>query len=138
MLLVDADTWIFYLDASLPEHARVGSRLPPLLEAEDVLLTTVVQVEVAHYIVRRMGPAGEEALRLFFDYPAEIASLGPEDVGPAVDLLRRFAGEGVGGRDATLLQAARSRGVSLICSSDKALGRAARKLGFDVRDLAGR
>lgn len=138
MLLVDSDTWIFYLDASLPEHGRVGSRLRPLLDATDVLLTTVVQVEVAHYIVRRMGPTGDEALRLFFDYPAEIASLGPEDVGPAVDLLRRFAADGLGGRDATLLHAARSHDVSLICSSDKALGRAARKLGFEVRDLAAR
>lgn len=138
MLLVDSDTWIFYLDASLPEHARVGPRLEAILEEQEVLLTTAIQVEVAHYVVRRMGEAADRALRVFFDYPAEIEALDPEDVAPSVELLRDLAREGIGGRDATLLHAARKRGAEALCTSDRGLARAARRLGIGARDLAGK
>lgn len=138
MILVDSNTWIYYLDQVVPEHARVAPRLRALLEREELLLTTVVQMEVAHYLVRNLRGEAGPALETFFSVPAHLESLEPEDVKASVGLLVEFAHEGIGGREASLLHAAKKNGAALVCTADKPLAKVARKLGMASRDLSAR
>lgn len=138
MILVDSNTWIFYLDRTVPEHARVAPRLESLLETEELLTTTVLQLEVAHYVVRQMGLAARPALKVFFALPAKVDGLEPDDAKEAVRLLQEHASDGIGGRDGAVLHAALKHDVSLLGTSDRALARVARKLGIRTRDLAAR
>lgn len=136
LALVDSNTWIFYLDRTLPEHAKVAPALERVLAEHELLLTTVVQMEVAHYVVRRMGEGASRALDALFEIDAHLEGLDPEDALQAVELLKAHAKDGLGGRDATLLHAARKHRVGLLCTSDRVLARAARRMGVPVKDLA--
>lgn len=136
MILVDSNTWVYYFDEGLPEHAKVAPRLEALLETEDLLMPTLVQIEVAHYVVRRLGAQAGPTLDAFFALPASVHAFAGEDAKAAVRILQESSREGIGGRDAALLQAALANGVSLLVTGDAALAKAARKRDVPTRNLA--
>jgi predicted nucleic acid-binding protein len=138
MLLVDSNSWVYFLDEGLPEHDAVSQVLSSLLEEDELVLTTVIQMEVAHYVVRRAPKTAEGLLEAFFAVPAHLDSLTPEAIHSAVEILKRFSAEGIGGRDATILDAAIRNDVSLLLTSDKKLARAAKRLKIRCRDPAAR
>lgn len=138
MFLVDTNHWLFYLDEDAPEHPRVAPRLDALLDQEDLLQTTVIQLEVAHGAFRRWGAQASAPLGIFLALPARVVPLAPEDLQGSVRLLEAHHAGGLGGRDASILHAAQRNGATLLCTGDKGLARAARKLGLDVRDLTAR
>lgn len=74
MLVVDSNLWIYYADATLPEHTTVKGFLNPILEGEEpVAVNTVIQMEVAHYLIRRLGSvAGERKARAFLGLDVEV------------------------------------------------------------------
>lgn len=136
MILIDSNTWVFYFDETLPEHSRVAPRLERLLEGEEILMTSVIQIEVAHYVVRRLGERASPVLATLLALPATLEGLSGEDAKSAIGILESERSTGIGGRDATLLHAARKHEVSLIVSADKPLLKAARKLGIRARNIA--
>lgn len=136
MILVDSNTWVYYFDEGLPEHAKVAPRLEALLATEALLMTTIVQIEVAHYVVRRLGSRAGPVVEALFGLPASLQGFAGEDAKGAVRLLQESATGGLGGRDAALLHAALANDVSLLVTADKALAKAARKRKIPTRDLA--
>lgn len=138
MMLVDTNHWMFYLDDDAPEHPRVAGRLETLLDEEPLLQTTIIQLEVAHIAQRRWPSDAAAPVGLFLGLPATVVGFSPTDFREALVLLERHAGAGVGGRDASVLQAALKEGASLLLTGDKALARAGRKEGLEVRDLSAR
>lgn len=133
MILLDANVWIYYLDAELPEHRRVAAWLPGAIAQEDVLVPTLVQVEVLHHIARRLGEDAADTIDAFLAHPGEVEPLTGSVVAEASRLLLAQRGEGIGGRDAALLVMAK-RAQARLATADKALARAARKLGVKVVD----
>lgn len=138
MILVDSNIWIYYLDTRLPESGPVGRALPDLLLSDETLLPALVQLEVVHYIARRMADRVDEAVQLFFAQPGEEEPLRTDTVTEACRVLLANADAGIGGRDAALLVIARRRGAR-IATADKPLAKVARKMGIAVTDpTAGR
>jgi predicted nucleic acid-binding protein len=135
LFVVDSNHWWFYLDQDTPEHASVAPRLDALLETEELLQSTIIQLEVIHAAYRRWGRATAAPLGLFLGMGGRVLPFGPDDLEGAMRILDAHAGKGIGGRDAAILHAAVKHDASLLCTGDKALGRAARKLGLEVRDL---
>lgn len=55
------------------EHGRVKASLPRLLGDEELLMPTIVQMEVVHYLVKRLGGSAREAIDTFL---AQAAAVG--------------------------------------------------------------
>ncbi|MCA1814306.1 MAG: type II toxin-antitoxin system VapC family toxin [Halobacteriales archaeon] len=136
MLAVDANHWIYFVDPSLREHASVEASLPRLVAEEPLVMTAVVQMEVAHYVGRVMPDVLETVLEQFFGL--DVAAYEPLDAAGVLAALGRMQQHRrtIGSRDAHLLYAAKKHGASLLLTSDKALAKAARAEGLAVRDLA--
>ena len=120
MLMIDSNVWAYYFDAESPEHKSVSPRVSRALK-EEVLVNTVVVMEVAHFLVKNLGPVlGREKLDVFFSFPIKVDELDAELVKASVDELCRYSHLGIGGRDATLLASMRRTSVDRIMTHDKA------------------
>jgi predicted nucleic acid-binding protein len=87
--------------------------------AGEVLVNTVIQIEVAHYLVKRLGAvAGSEAAELFFSLPLTVDALDASLLRDSLRLLARFTDVGMGGRDASLLASMERHGVTQILTHD--------------------
>lgn len=135
MILPDANVWIYLLDATTPQHKAVRTRLPRLMQDVDVLIPAVIQMEVLHYMVRRLGADAADAIDAFLTQPAEIAPLTAEVTGEAARLLMTHRATGIGGRDAAILVIARRKQATLL-TNDKALTKVATAMGITVENPA--
>lgn len=131
MILVDSNIWAYYLDAGCKEHKRVAAQLPRLLGDQELLMPSVVQLELVHYLVKRLGSQSGPALDAFLGQAAEIVPLSGGLVVEAARLLQAHRDSGIGGRDCVLLVAAKRHEATLF-TNDKALARAAAKLDVPV------
>ena len=87
--------------------------------AGDVLVNTVIQIEVVHYLVKRLGAiAGTEAADLFLSLPLTVDALDPSLLRDSLRLLARFTDVGIGGRDASLLASMQKHGATRILTHD--------------------
>ena len=124
MLVIDSNVWAYFLDSTLPEHERVKEAMRRYLEEEEVLMTTVVQLEIVHYLVKRLGPVlGGEKLDVFLNYPFTLDVLDYDLVLKAGQVLRRYSHMGIGARDASIIASMRRNGVTRLVTHDSALKR---------------
>lgn len=124
MILVDANIWAYFFDSNTKEHARVRTSLPRMMGDEELLMPTVVQMEVVHYLVRRMGPGAGSAIDTFLSQAAEIERLTGGITAEAARLLLAHHSTGIGSRDACLLVTAKRREATIL-SNDKTLAQVA-------------
>jgi predicted nucleic acid-binding protein len=111
------------MNRGLPEHRRVARAVRGVL-GKPLLMTTVIQVEVAHVLVRQMGLAqGIDRMTALMAHPFEVDPLDEDVVAGAMEQLRLHAHLGVGGRDATLLASMARRGSTELWTHDAALKR---------------
>jgi predicted nucleic acid-binding protein len=121
MLMIDSNIWAYYFDADAPEHKAVVPEVERGLK-EGVLINTVISMEVAHFLIKNLGPVlGKEKLDIFMRFPFDIDELDADLVKIAIDELCTHSHLGIGGRDATLLASMRRRRIDRIMTHDKAL-----------------
>jgi predicted nucleic acid-binding protein len=121
MLMIDSNIWAYYFDVDAPEHKAAAAAVKQALK-EGVLINTVVAVEMAHFLIKNLGPViGREKLEVFFRFPFEIDELDLELVRSAIDELCRYSHLGIGGRDATLLASMKRKQVIKLMTHDEAL-----------------
>ena len=121
--MVDSNIWAYYLDADAPEHKFVVLEVRKALR-EGVLINTVVVMEVAHFLIKNLGPVlGREKLDVFLGFPMQVEDLSLDLVIVSVDELCKYSHLGIGGRDATLLATMRRRRANRIVTHDEALKR---------------
>lgn len=131
MILVDANVWAYFFDANTKEHARVKATLPRLLGDDELLMPTVVQMEVVHYLVKRLGVAAAEAVDTFLAQAASVEPLTGGITAEASRLLLAQHASGIGGRDAALLVMAKRHEASIF-TNDKDLAKVAKSMGLKV------
>ena len=123
MRMIDSNIWAYYFDADAPEHKFVVPEVRKALR-EGVLINTVVAMEVAHFLVKNLGPVlGREKFDTFMGFPLIVDELDLELVRAAVGELCKYSHLGIGGRDATLLASMRRKRVDRIITHDEALKR---------------
>ena len=135
MILVDSNVWVYFLDASTKEHARVNAALPRLMDEEELLVPTLVQMEVVQYLVKRLGAGAGAAVDAFLAQAAEVAPLTGGITSEAARLLLAHHGDGIGGRDASLLVMAKRHSATIL-SNDKALVKVAKAMGLRTANPA--
>lgn len=123
MIMIDSNIWAYYFDADAPEHKSVVPAVRKGLR-EGVLISTVVVMEVAHFLIKNLGPVlGKEKLDIFLSFPMQVDELTLDSVRKSADELSKYSHLGIGGRDATLLASMRRRGVTRLMTHDEALKR---------------
>lgn len=123
MQAIDSNIWAYALDSTVPEHPKAARAIERALQG-DVLVNTVIQIEVAHYLVKRLGAvAGKEAADLFLTLPLVVDSLDPPLLRDSLRMLARYTGVGIGGRDVSLLASMEKHGVTRILTHDATFGR---------------
>jgi len=130
MYCLDANVWIYFLDADLPEHDAARDGVADLLRRKPLFTTTVLQMEVVHYLTNQLAE-GEEQVDAFLSMKdVSVAELRTEDVDRAADLLATHDQAGIGGRDATILAAMERHEVSRLWTHAEGLKRMAERLDW--------
>ena len=123
MYCLDANIWVYYFDRRLPEHEAVASDVEPILEDQPLFTTTVLQMEVVHYLHTQLAnSAGANDGFLNLEY-VTVAELTTDDVRNAVALLETYPDLGLGGRDCTVVAAMDRHDVTELWTHDEALKR---------------
>lgn len=124
MLIIDSNIWAYYFDSTTQEHSRVMGAVRNAIKREEILMNTVIQMEVAHYLIKRLGPVlGNEKLNVFLGYPFKVDILDKELVSSAIELLAKYTHMGIGGRDATLIASMKKNNATKLMTHDKCLKR---------------
>ena len=119
MISIDSNMWAFYLDREAEEHKHVEEEIDKALREEEIVLNTVIIIEVAHYLIKNLGPVvGKEKLDTFLEYPFTIVDLDYERATEAIDELAKYSHLGIGGRDATILSLMKYKKVARIMTHD--------------------
>lgn len=121
MYCLDANVWIYYLDADLAEHGAVREDVASVLRTSPLFTTTVLQMEVVHYLTNQLTESEEPVAQILSIEDATVADLTDADVERASTLLSDYDEAGIGGRDATVLSAMERHGVTRLWTHDSAL-----------------
>ncbi|QSG03804.1 type II toxin-antitoxin system VapC family toxin [Natranaeroarchaeum sulfidigenes] len=125
MYCLDANIWVYYLDADLQEHQFVRSEVADLLRSEALFTTTVIQMEVIHYLSNQVANSESTVARFLNLEGTAVAPLTTDDVRRANEILNAHQNTGLGGRDATILAAAERRDVTELWTHDTDMKRVA-------------
>lgn len=124
MLIIDSNIWAYYFDKNASEHPFVMNEVEEALRSEKIAINTIIIIEVAHFLVKNLGPVlGRDKLKVFLSFPFTIIDLDYELTLKAVELLAKYSHQGIGGRDATILATAETLNLNRIMTHDEAFKR---------------
>jgi predicted nucleic acid-binding protein len=124
MLIIDSNIWAYYFDRDASEHPFVVDEVKDFLRSEKIAINTVIIIEVAHFLVKNLGPIiGRNKLDIFLSFPFTIIDLDYDLALRAVGFLDKYSHEGIGGRDATILAMAETLGLNRVMTHDEAFKR---------------
>lgn len=104
MLTIDTNIWAYYLDDGSPFYNRVARPVEDALKSQQIVINTVIVMEVSHFLVRNLGPIdGAKKLATFLGFPFSVVDFDYRSALGAVEMLKRYSYLGIGGRDATVL-----------------------------------
>jgi len=122
MIIIDTNIWAYYFDRDSPEHESVVPYVERALKSEQIAVNTVIVMELAHFLVKNLGPVdGGEKLGLFLRFPLAISDFDYRATLDSVEMLKRHSHLGIGGRDSTVLALMSRAGVKRIMTHDEAL-----------------
>lgn len=122
MLMIDSNIWAYFFDTNAPEHKTVKKPVREAIESDEVLMSTVIQMELVHYLVKRLGPIlGGEKLDVLLNYPFKLDILDQDLVLRSLEILQRYYHLGVGARDASIIASMRRNGATKLITHDNAL-----------------
>jgi predicted nucleic acid-binding protein len=122
LIFVDSNIWCYYFDRSAQEHNAVSKSLEQVLD-DGVAINTVVAMEVAHYLIKSLGPEGKRKMDVFLSYPMEIVDFDQYLARNSVEYLAKYSQTGIRGRDATILASMQELGTRKLMTHDRAFKR---------------
>lgn len=130
MICLDANVWVYFFDAELPEHEAVREPVRSVVADEPLFTTTVLQMEVVHYLSKQLAESEDAVTRFLSVADVTVADLVPGDVAAAADLLQERHEAGIGGRDATVVAAMERHDVGRLWTHDEGLARLGEQLDW--------
>jgi predicted nucleic acid-binding protein len=122
LIFIDSNIWCYYFDRSAQEHDVVSGKLEHALTGS-VAINTVIEMEVAHYLIKNLGAVGKRKMDVFLSFPMEIVDFDYLLAKRSIDLLAKFSQTGIGGRDATILASMEELGIKKLMTHDRAFKR---------------
>ena len=122
LIFIDSNIWCYYFDRSAQEHDIVSGKLEHALTGS-VAINTVIEMEVAHYLIKNLGAQGKMKMDVFLSFPMEVVDFDYLLAKRSIDLLAKFSQTGIGGRDATILASMEELGIKKLMTHDRAFKR---------------
>ena len=122
LIFIDSNIWCYYFDRCAQEHDIVSEKLEHALEGS-VAINTVVEMEVAHYLIKNLGAQGKRKMDVFLSFPMQVVDFDQYLAKRSIELLAKFSQTGIGGRDATILAAMEELGIKKLMTHDRAFKR---------------
>jgi predicted nucleic acid-binding protein len=123
MIAVDSNIWIYYLDPTLPEHKKTKSALEDVIRSEEILTSTVIWMEVAHYLFKvsslpkaKLSHRIKKLMRLS---TMKIVDFDADTLNEAIDVLGEKFRHRIGGRDAVILATMKKNNTTKLMTHDK-------------------
>ncbi|MBW3582069.1 MAG: PIN domain-containing protein [Euryarchaeota archaeon] len=113
MILIDSNIWVYLLDDHTPEHQSVATWFDEAALADELLVPTVVQLEVLHILRRLVHKDTENLAASFLDQELETLPLTTGEIRAVA--ITFFVDEmaGIGSRDAAIIAHARDSNAIL-------------------------
>ena len=119
MIFIDTNIWCYFFDESSKEHKKVSALIEKILNKEQILINTVIIMEISHYLIKNLGPVvGMEKIETFLEFPLVIDDLDYSAAQASIRLLHKYSHEGIGGRDATILATMKNKNIKEIATHD--------------------
>ena len=122
LIFIDSNIWCYYFDRSAQEHDVVSGKLEHALTGS-VAINTVIEMEVAHYLIKNLGAVGKRKMDVFLSFPMEVVDFDYLLAKRSIDLLAKFSQTGIGGRDATILASMEELWIKKLMTHDRAFKR---------------
>jgi predicted nucleic acid-binding protein len=71
LIFIDSNIWCYYFDRSALEHDIVSEKLEQALD-DGVAINTVVEMEVAHYLIKNLGVQGKKKMDVFLSFHMQV------------------------------------------------------------------
>ncbi len=124
ILIIDTNIWAYYFAREAPEHKYVERPVDGVIRSgrEEIAVNTVIVMELAHFLVKSLGPIeAREKIDLFLSFPMIVGELDYSSALDSIEELKRYSHIGIGGRDATILAFMRNASMERIMTHDEAL-----------------
>jgi predicted nucleic acid-binding protein len=120
MILIDSNIWNYYFDKSSREHEYVIRPLEEFIEKEDIVINTVIVMEVSHFLIKNLGATkGKEKIEIFLELPLRIIDFDFSLMKESLEMLCKYSHLGIGGRDSTILATLKKVNCKKIFTHDK-------------------
>lgn len=143
MITVDSNIWIYYLDPTMREHKPVVDYVEDLIRNEQILSSTIIWLEVSHYLYRTTSIKKEKLSRtlsrLIRLSSMHVVDFDMELYFDTVKLLGEFrhggpVGFSIGGRDASIVSMMKKYNVNMLVTHDTDFHKLADKGIIDIYD----
>lgn len=123
MIVIDSCMWDYYLDPTTREHGFVKEELERLIRTTEILTSTVIWMEVSHYL-HKVSKLPREKLELRIRKFTKLSTMRVEEFDlelfyESLKVLSELWAYGVGGRDATILAMMGRHGTREIFTHDR-------------------
>jgi predicted nucleic acid-binding protein len=126
VIVVDTSAILAYMNSADTHHAELSAWLDS--EQDDLATTPMVIAEVDHLVIARGGPLASRALRTDLGAGAYLVEWWPGAITAAVRVAERYADNGLGLTDASLVVLAERLATTDIATLDERHFRAMRPL----------
>ncbi|MCW4049753.1 MAG: type II toxin-antitoxin system VapC family toxin [Candidatus Bathyarchaeota archaeon] len=136
-VFIDSNIWCYYFDSRLQEHSQIAGVLRDALTSMNVIVNTVIVMEVAHYLSRNLEPSQAQRVSELFINLENLTILDFDQpmMRSSISYLNRFSKtHGLGGRDSTIITSIMEHKVASVMSHDRSLLRLMDELGIKTID----
>ncbi len=125
MITIDSQIWIYFFDPNAPENENVRLWMNKNLQSSEIILSTIIPLEVAHnlYTIPKLSSITIE--KLLFKWITQknikIADVSHREMVNALQMLKSLRPRRIGGRDCLILATMDLHNVGILVTNDKKL-----------------
>ena len=125
MITIDSQIWIYYFDPNAPENANATQWMETKLISEEIALSAIIPLEVAHNLYSIPKFPLDQIERLIFRWITQknikILEISQKEMIYSLQLLKTYRSRGIGGRDCLILATMDPCNVDILVTHDKNL-----------------
>jgi len=125
LITIDSQIWIYYFDPNAPENRNVGQWMKTNLKTANIVLSTIIPLEVAHNLYNIPRMASDQIEQLLFKWITQknisIQDATQKELIMALKSLKTNRSQGIGGRDSLIISTMTLNNVEVLVTHDKNL-----------------
>lgn len=125
MITIDSQIWIYYFDPNAQENQNVRLWMNAILKTSEIVLNTIIPIEVSHNLYRIPKISPDNIEQLIFKWITQknikILQISNKEMLNALQILKSLRSKGIGGRDCLILATMELNEVNVLVTNDKNL-----------------